>query len=504
MSNTVYKAQIGAQQKFLSSTADIVFYGGAAGGGKTYGLLLDVVSWANLPEFHGVIFRRKSTDLIKPGGIWTESKRMFSDCGGKANNVQLSWTFKHTGKNDYIKYRNKETGEIIKFDAKNKNVDIKFAGLQYDETVKDWQGTQMDYIGFDEVTHFSSYQFWYLVSRLRSTSGNIRPYIRATCNPEPNWVLDLIDWWISPDGFAIKERSGVIRWIARCGDDIVWFDDREEACKYLRSIGEPPENAPISFTFIPSTIEDNPELIRKNPNYVASLHALPEEEKQRLLMGNWRIVPSGKLFKIEWFQFYNVTPDFETKIITVDTAQETGNANDYTVAQVWGLSKNRIFLIKQFRGKVEYTEQFEVISNMCIANGVKKIYIEKKSNGHALIQGLRRRLADLGYPIGVVDVPRYKDKYTRARECSEYIQHGFVYLNKYADYYMDLVSEVVQFAPENKNKRKIHDDQVDCMMDAIEILLRNNKKDDTVISQDNRVKNYAKLQQRGAITFKGY
>ena len=60
---------------------------------------------------------------------------------------------------------------------------IKFSHLQFETTVYDWQGAQITLICFDELTHFLAHQFFYMVSRNRSTCG-VRPYIRATCNPK--------------------------------------------------------------------------------------------------------------------------------------------------------------------------------------------------------------------------------------------------------------------------------------------------------------------------------
>jgi len=65
---------------------------------------------------------------------------------------------------------------------------IKFSHLQFETTVYDWQGAQITLICFDELTHFTAHQFFYMVSRNRSTCG-VRPYIRATCNPDADsWL----------------------------------------------------------------------------------------------------------------------------------------------------------------------------------------------------------------------------------------------------------------------------------------------------------------------------
>jgi hypothetical protein len=75
---------------------------------------------------------------------------------------------------------------------------IKFSHLRFDTTVYDWQGAQITLICFDELTHFTAHQFFYMVSN-RSTCG-VRPYIRATCNPDADsWVADFLAWWIDQE-----------------------------------------------------------------------------------------------------------------------------------------------------------------------------------------------------------------------------------------------------------------------------------------------------------------
>ena len=68
-----------------------------------------------------------------------------------------------------------------------------------------------------------------MLSRNRSTCG-VRPYVRASCNPDSDsWVADFISWWWDPDtGYAIPERSGKIRYMARVNEKIVWGDTPEE------------------------------------------------------------------------------------------------------------------------------------------------------------------------------------------------------------------------------------------------------------------------------------
>ena len=73
-----------------------------------------------------------------------------------------------------------------------------------------------------------------MVSRNRSTCG-VRPYIRATCNPDADsWVADFLAWWIDPEtGLPIPERAGVLRYYIRVSDKIVWADRPEELMRHL-------------------------------------------------------------------------------------------------------------------------------------------------------------------------------------------------------------------------------------------------------------------------------
>lgn len=162
---------------------------------------------------------------------------------------------------------------------------------------------------FDELTHFTEKQFFYMLSRNRSTCG-VKPYIRATCNPDcDSWVRKFIDWWIGPDGHAIKERSGVVRWFIRQGETIVWGDSRDELVKKYAPADRPELVQPKSVTFIPSSIEDNKILMEKDPGYMANLMALSRVDRMRLLGGNWNVRPTaGMYFQRDWFEVKDAIP----------------------------------------------------------------------------------------------------------------------------------------------------------------------------------------------------
>jgi len=275
-------AQPGPQSQFLQSQADICIYGGAAGGGKTVGLILEPLRHVGrVANFAAVFFRRTTPQITSPGALWDESLNFYPRLGGIPRLGQHEWHWAHGGK-------------------------IKFSHLQFETTVHDWQGAQIALICFDELTHFTAHQFFYMVSRNRSTCG-VKPYIRATCNPDADsWVAEFLSWWIDQEtGFPIPARAGLLRYYIRISDDILWADRPEELRRYMPQPEDLPPGVdpprPISVTFIPAKVSDNPALLRVNPEYLVWLQSLPRLERERLLLGNWKIRPAaGLYFKREW------------------------------------------------------------------------------------------------------------------------------------------------------------------------------------------------------------
>jgi predicted phage terminase large subunit-like protein len=277
------RPQPGKQEQFLKSSADIVIYGGQAGGGKTYGLLLEAARHKNNPQFGAVIFRRTSPQIRNEGGLWDTSESIYPLVGGKPRQTTLEWVFESGAK-------------------------IKFAHMQYEQDKLDWQGAQIPFIGFDELTHFEKSQFFYMLSRNRSMCG-INPYIRATTNPDADsWVAEFIEWWIDQEtGFPIPEHDGVVRHFYMLENEIRWYDSPEEAKEKNPELAD--VSNPKSVTFIGASVYDNPILLKNNPEYLANLLALPKVERERLLKGNWKIrATGGNIFDRAWFDIVDIAP----------------------------------------------------------------------------------------------------------------------------------------------------------------------------------------------------
>lgn len=227
---TAISPQPGPQEAFLRSPADIVIYGGAAGGGNSYALLLEALRHVDNPRYGAVIFRKNANQIFSQGGLWDTATELYLPLGARSTrNPKPVWRFPSGAK-------------------------VGFAHLEYEKDLHAWQGSQIPLIGFDELTHFTQRQFFYMLSRNRSTCG-VRPYMRATTNPDAeSWVADFIRWWWNPEtGYPIQSWAGVIRYMVRVNDQLYWGDSREELAG---AMDVHPDDCK-SVTFIPSFVEDN-------------------------------------------------------------------------------------------------------------------------------------------------------------------------------------------------------------------------------------------------------
>ncbi len=281
----VIEPQPGPQTAFFLTPADIAGYGGAAGSGKSFALLLESLRHVDNSEFGWVIFRRTYPEIKNEGGLWDEASKLFPLIGATSTETTLEWDFPSGAKG-------------------------KFAHMQHEKDKYSWQGSQICFIGFDELTHFTRSQVFYMISRNRSTCG-IKPYMRFTFNPDADsWVKTFFAPWVDekwPEDDRAK--SGELRWFVIEGDVLHWLP---------KGGTYPNEEYPFakSVTFIEADIYDNPKLLEKDPGYLANLHALPLVERERLLHKNWQIrAEGGNKFKKHWFPVIDTIPDDIEKVV---------------------------------------------------------------------------------------------------------------------------------------------------------------------------------------------
>ena len=436
--------QAGPQTMFMASSADIVIYGGAAGGGKTYALLLEMLRHKDIKNFGAVIFRKNFTQITAEGGLWDSSVKLYTQVpdAEQRKSPKLHWKFKG-GK-------------------------LTFAHLDREEDLQAWQGTEIAYLGFDELTHFSRHQFLYMLSRNRSTCG-VKPYVRATCNPDSDsWVADFVSWWINQDtGYPIRERSGVVRYMCVINDVIYWGDTPEDLAS---NHGINPEECK-SVTFIASKLEDNKILMKSDPSYLSNLKAMTEVDMERLLYGNWKIkAQAGRYFKrtqIPIDGYYEKIPDdvvywCRAWDLAATDEDENGDA-DYTAGVLIGIRKNNRYIVADVINKQVKAGDVEKLIRMTAISDRKKygfsyrVRIPQDPGGAGKIVAKQYLNGLSGFDVKAEPVSGSKE--LRATPFAAQWQNGFVDV-LIAEWNEMYFSQLESF-PESK-----HDDMVDSSSDA--------------------------------------
>lgn len=407
--------QPGPQTRFLQSRADITVYGGAAGGGKSIGVILYPLRYAVAEptnDFHAVIFRRTYPRITQAGGLLDESRNFYPLVSGVYNEQKTLWTFRSP--------RHRAT--------------VRFAHLQREADAESWKGAQIPLIAFDELTEFTERQFWYLQSRNRSTCG-VQPQTIATTNPDADsWVKKFLAPWVD-DTWPEEDRavSGETRHLWRDGNTVVWLPRGE---RHYDEDGQPDD---ISVKFIFASIYDNPILLAKDPGYIKRLKALPLIDRLRLLNGDWNIRPEGgKLFRRAWFKVIDVAPPIDQWSHLIVRAwdmaaskeptgeKKRGDGPDFTATvKIVKLKDGRYCVLdaRKFREKPQGVEQ--ALTTLAEQDGTRcQVALEQEpgSAGVTVVEYYVRLLA--GYSVHVTKTTGAKIE--RARPASAQVEHGNV------------------------------------------------------------------------------
>jgi hypothetical protein len=250
--NVIFAPNEGPQTEFLAAAETDVLYGGAAGGGKSYAMLVDPLRYAHRAAHRALIIRRSMPELRE---LIDKSRELYPKAfpGCKYREVEKLWNFPSGAK-------------------------IEFGFLERDADVYRYQGQAYSWIGFDEITHLPTEFAWnYLASRLRTTDSEITPYMRCTANPGgvgAHWVKNRYIEPAEPDQSFVG-KDGLTR------------------------------------KFIPARLEDNP-FLATDGRYEQMLKALPPTQRKQLLEGNWD-VNEGAAFT-EFSLEEHVIPPFQIPI----------------------------------------------------------------------------------------------------------------------------------------------------------------------------------------------
>lgn len=296
---------------------------------NSWALLIEPLKHISVGQFGAVCFRRTYNRITVEGGMWDESQMLYRPLGARPTSGNLTWAF--------------PSGAAISF-----------AHLQFEDDKFAWYGAQVPLLLWDQLEEFSESQFFFLLGRNRSTCG-VKPYVRATCNPNPDsWLATFLDWWIDPDtGDPIPERAGVLRWFVRMPDDSFAWGDSAETLR--EEYGEAIGKSCRSVTFIPGTMDDNPIGMTLDPTYEANLMVQVGYLRKRLRFGNWKARPtSGDFFRRHWFPIVDAAPVELVKVVRYwDRAATEPNPEnrdpDWTSGCKLGKGRDGLFYMLDYR-----------------------------------------------------------------------------------------------------------------------------------------------------------
>jgi hypothetical protein len=245
-----------------------VLYGGSAGGGKS-DLLLGV---ARTNHRRSLLLRREFPDLER--SLISRSLEFYGD-RKFYNSSKHVWN---------IDGRRVEFGHMERIGTPQEPGDEEsYASAPY------------DYIAFDQVEQFTEYGYIFMVSRARSADMGQRVRIIASAN----WVGENLDWIIKRWGPWLMEghpnpaKPGELRWYYRLKGD----EHEREAPDNTQIWDEGAQDwvIPLSRTFIPAGLKDNPYMPE---SYKAALQSLPEPLRSALLYGDLRATMTDDAYQV--------------------------------------------------------------------------------------------------------------------------------------------------------------------------------------------------------------
>jgi predicted phage terminase large subunit-like protein len=261
------------------------------------------------PHYKGLLLRRTFPELEK--SLIADSKILYPRLGGRYNGSAKVWTF--------------PDGETIWF-----------GHLEHDGDELRYQGAEFQFVGFDELTHFSEKQYLYIgFSRMRSSKG-IRLRLRAGTNPGGvghEWVFKRFGAWLDPAS-PVVAGPGEVVYFRRDGDAEIVVDKSSPGA--------------VGRCFVPASTADNPHILEE---YTRNLDQLDQVTRAQLRDGNWLIRPGrGLLFKRQWFEIVERGPTEARRCRYWDLAA-TENGGAYSAGVLMAVTDDGVYIENVVRGQ---------------------------------------------------------------------------------------------------------------------------------------------------------
>lgn len=461
----VFRPYAGPQTWFLASPAYELGYGGSAGSGKSFALLLELAAEIDNPEYCAIAFRRTFPEL--KATLIEESKRIYPGLGGVYHETDHLWRFP-SGARVYLGH------------------------LQHEKDVEKYRGPEYGRIVFDELTTFTEAQYRFMFSRLRRRDG--KPcYMRSGTNPGGvghDFVLRRFAPWLYPKGHdeydgpitepgtKVRERlgekpyaaSGEILWVRATDDGHEFVCDRhthDPGCPNCAPGRPCVRHRPVSRSFILARISDNPTYA--GTEYEARLYQLDPLTRAQMLDGDWLARPAaGMFFKRAWFQALTSSPtDIVARVRYWDrAASEVTPQNsdpDWTVGVLLAVTTDRRFIVedvirvRESPAKVEST----IVTQAALDPPGTVIGLELDPAAAGKFEAMSYTRLLIGY--AVTCVPPWGDKITRAKPVSSQVEAKNFYVLPGA-WNRPYLQTMESFGEPN-----VHDDDVDATSGAFRL-----------------------------------
>lgn len=475
------KEIIGPQSEFqrlcLSSDARIVIMGGAAGSAKSTMGLMRHLRFIHDPYYSGFCIRKNSTAIMKEGGLFSAAVDLYRKVDPK------------------IKIKLKDQKIVFSSGAT-----VSFSHYENDKAADLYQGLELSGIFYDEAAQASQSHIWWLISRLR-TKAKMTPTIWLSMNPDPDSFLrEWVSWWLYPEdhpqyGLPDPEKNGKIRYLLRKGGDLFWGDSAEELIERYGnpnlSVNDPKQVKPLSVQCLLGTIYDNPWLLENQPEYLASLEALPDMERRRLLMGDWEAREANSTyFQRNWCEELVGYDDEDiVKVVRAydfaGSLRTDGNPSpDYTVGTLMGKTRSGNYIILDVkRTRIRYGdwEKFIIENAMEDKERFREVTVlvpeDPNPAAKAACSLLIKSLAENGFYAQRMRAS--SSKLDRFRPFSSLAQNGFVKFlkgcgtdleNKVYNDNNFIYKELEAFDGLRRRGENGHDDIADSISDATSFL----------------------------------